>query len=183
MEFKYHDSVSHNLHRFLFEFEYDIFSSIFALAPKTYEKYIQLRPAERLTVSIASCNDKIVSLILNEMISTYHYHCVVIATLPKYRRLGLSKRLFHINMKNIKRVTKFISFWCKPDSPVKDIAYEYGSILSVEPLLDETELQLRHQYFERRMTYDTKSSSRRIDDFYKTIDGNVLPAEFYTLKV
>jgi len=183
VDFKYHDSVSHDLHRYLFRFEYNIFSSIFALTSKTYEKYKELRPAEKLTVSIASCNGKIVSLILNEIINPCHCHCSVIATLPNYRRLGISQNLFRINIKNIKRVTKFISVWCKPDSPVKYILSEYSSILSAEPLLNDIELQLRQQYFKRRLIHDAKSSCRRNDAFYKTMDGEVLPAEFYILKV
>ena len=178
------EKFPNELHKKIFEFENAIFSPIHMMAPSNYVDFKKIRLINKLSGSMAIQGNKIISLIVNEKLTSEHVQSVIIATRNSYRGKGLFRELSQINFNKLKSIGfKYISFWSYPKSPVFKIFSETLEPISTEPILTLHELKLRNEYCISRKIQPYNTKLRIINNFYKLNDGSVCPASFWAFNL
>lgn len=181
---KFLESLSNKLHERIFEFEKEIFYSIFMMTPNNYKEFKKIRRISKMSASLAMQGDKIISLIVNEKLTNEHVQSVIIGTKENHRGKGFFKSLSKINFESLKSIGfKYISFWSAPSSPIFRIYSETLECISTEKILTSHELTLRNDYFKARKTEPLNANFRTIKNFYKLKDGTASPASFWAFKL
>ena len=166
------ESLSNKLHERIFEFEKEIFYSIFMMTPNNYEEFKKIRRISKMSASLAMQGDKIISLIVNEKLTNEHVQSVIIGTKENHRGKGFIKSLSKINFEALNSIGfKYISFWSAPDTPIFKIYSESIECISTEMVLTSHELKLRSDYFKARKAASLTTNLRTINNFWAMNGG------------
>lgn len=179
-----HD-IPEQIDRKVFDLEYDVFSNTYEKCPPTYEDY-RLRRSNRTRIATMLFNNtELAGIRMFELLSPEHCHSMMMGVKPRYSGQGIANLICAISAEYLKwQGINFITSWTHVDLQVAGILNRYAPIVSRSHQLSDLELSLRIAFEKsRNLEKEHFGQKRRIENYYKMVDGSNGDANFWVHEV